>query len=105
MRSLRHGLRHEEMIEGITVMKRKSSESDEMRICDIQPIESLIRQDRKNLFYIGIKFANPQLHGDFPKGDSADEDVVLRIADKATRMATKFFVVVQPPQQGMRIEE
>ena len=28
MRSLRHGLSHEEMIEGITVMKRKSSKSD-----------------------------------------------------------------------------
>lgn len=32
MHSLRHGLRHEEMIEGITVMKRKSSKSDKMRI-------------------------------------------------------------------------
>ncbi len=105
MRSLRYGLGHEEMIEGITVMKRKSSKSDKMRIRDIQPIESLIRQDRKNLFYIGIEFANPQLHRDFPKGDSADEDVVLRIADNATRMLPELCVVVQPPQQGMRIEE
>jgi|GEM_PF-2901447 len=105
MRSLSHGLRHKEMIEGITVMKRKSSKSDKMRIRDIQPIESLVRQDRKNLVYIGIKLANPQLHGDFPKGDSADEDVVLRIADKTTRMVPQLHVVVQPPQQGMRIEE
>lgn len=105
MRSLHHGLCHEQMIEGITVMKRKSSKSDKMRIRDIQPIESLIRQDRKNLVYIGLEFANPQLHDDFPKGDSTDEHVVLSIADKTTRMATKFFVVVQPPQQGMRIEE
>jgi hypothetical protein len=106
MRSLRHRLRHEEMIEGITMMKRKSSKSDKMRIRDIQPIESLIRQDRKNLFYIGIEFANPQLHGDFPKGDSTDEDVVLRITDKTTRMVPELHVVVvQPPQQGMRIEE
>ncbi|NRQ18314.1 hypothetical protein BHMPCIPO_05577 [Ensifer sesbaniae] len=67
MRSLRHSLRHEKMIEGITVMKRKSPKSDKMRICDIQPIEALTRQDRKNLFYIGIKFADPQLHGDFPR--------------------------------------
>ncbi|MDH6297784.1 hypothetical protein M2315_004274 [Agrobacterium fabrum] len=72
MCALRHGLRHKEMIEGITVMKRKSCESDKMRVRDIQPIETLIRQDRKNLFYIGIEFANPQLHGDFPKGDSTD---------------------------------
>ena len=105
MRSLRHGLRYEEMIKGITVMKRKSSKSDEMRICDIQPIEPLIRQDRKNLVYIGIKFANPQLHGDFPKGDGTNEDVVPRIADKTTRMLPEFLVVIQPPQQGMRIEE
>ncbi|MET3616031.1 hypothetical protein ABID16_004380 [Rhizobium aquaticum] len=105
MRTLRHGLRHEEMVKGITVMKRKSSKSDKMRIRDIQPIESLIRRDRKNLFYIGIEFANPQLHGDFPKRDSTDEDVVLSIADKTTRMVPEFHVVVQPPQQGMRIEE
>jgi len=105
MRSLRHGLRHEEMIKGITVMKRKSSKSDKMRIRDIQPIESLIRQDRKHLFYIGIKFADPQLHRDFLKGDRADEDVVLRIADKTTRVAPQLHVVVQPPQQGMRIGE
>jgi len=85
------------MIKGITVMKRKSSKSDEMRIRDIQPIESLIRQDRKNLVYIGIKFANPQLHRDFPKGDGTDEDVVLRIADKPTRMLPEFLVVIQPP--------
>lgn len=54
MRSLRHGLRREKMIEGIAVMKRKSRTSDKMRICNIQPIESLTRQNRKNL-YIGIK--------------------------------------------------
>src|SRR6266576_1788048 len=105
MRSLRHGLRHEEMVEGIAVMKRKSSKSDKMRICDIQPVESLIRQDRNNLFYIGIKFTDPQLHGDFPKGDSTDEDVVCRIADKSTRMVPQLLVVVQPPQQSMRIEQ
>lgn len=35
MRSLRHGLRHEKMIEGIAVMKRKSRTSDKMRICNI----------------------------------------------------------------------
>ena len=86
-------------------MKRKSPKSDKMRICDIQPIEALTRQDRKNLFYIGIKFADPQLHGDFPKGDRTDEDVVLRIADKASRMIPELLVVVQPPQQGMRIEQ
>ncbi|MEY9164536.1 hypothetical protein ABIE78_002655 [Sinorhizobium fredii] len=105
MRSLRHGLRHEKMIEGIAVMKRKSRKSDKMRICDIQPVESLTRQDRKNLFYIGIKFADPQLHRDFLKGDGTDEDVVLRIADKASRMIPQLLVVVQPPQQGMRIEQ
>jgi hypothetical protein len=93
------------MIERITVMKRKSSKSDKMRIRDIQPIESLIRQDRNDLFYIGIEFANPELHGDFPKGDSTNEDVILRIADKTTRMVPELHVVVQPPQQGMRIEE
>jgi hypothetical protein len=85
------------MIKGITVMKRKSSQSDKMRIRDIQPIETLIWQDRKNLVYIGIEFAYPQLHGDFPKGDSTDKDVVLRIADKTTRMVPEFLVVVQPP--------
>ncbi len=65
MRSLRHGLRHEK-VEGIAVMKRKSRKSDKMRICNIQPVESPARQDRKNLFYIGIKFADPQLHR-FPR--------------------------------------
>jgi hypothetical protein len=104
MRSLRHGLRHEQMIEGIAVMKRKSSKSDKMRIRDIQPIEPLPRQDRKDLFYIGIKFADPQFHGDFPKEDSADEDVVLGIADKATRVVPQL-IVVQSPQQCMRIEQ
>lgn len=69
MRSLRHGPRHEKMIEGIAVMKCKGRKSDKMRICDIQPVEPLTRRDLKNLFYIGIKFADPQLHGDFPKGD------------------------------------
>lgn len=54
MRSVRHGLCHEKMIEGIAVMKRKSRKSDKMRICNIQPVESPARQDRKNLFYIGI---------------------------------------------------
>ncbi len=90
MRSLRHRLGHEQMIEGIAVMKRKSSESDKMRIRDVQPIEPLIRQDRKNLVQVGIKFADPQLHGDFPKGDDADQNVVLGIADKATRMLPSF---------------
>jgi len=74
------------MVKGITVMKRKSSQSDKMRIRDFQPIETLIWQDCKNLVYIGIEFAYPQLHGDFPKGDSTDKDVVLRIVDKTTRM-------------------
>ena len=49
MRFFRHGLRHEKMIEGIAVMKRKSRKSDKMRICDVQPIKTLRRQDRKNL--------------------------------------------------------
>lgn len=49
MRSLSHRLGHEQMIEGIAVMKRKSSESGKMHIGDVQPIEALIRQDRKNL--------------------------------------------------------
>ncbi|AAM54892.2 hypothetical protein EV130_11357 [Rhizobium azibense] len=86
IRSLRHGLRHEQMIERIAVMKWKSSESDKMRVRDIQPVETLIRQNRNNLFDIGIKFADAQLHSDFPKGDSTDEDIILGIANKATRM-------------------
>jgi hypothetical protein len=32
-------------------MKRKNSQSDKMRILDIQPVESLTRQDRKKLLY------------------------------------------------------
>jgi hypothetical protein len=90
MRSLRHGLRHEEMIERIATIKRKSNKSGKMRFRDIQPIESLLRQDHKNLFYICIKLADPQPHGDFPKGDNTDEDIVHRIADKATRMVPSF---------------
>lgn len=77
MRSLRHGLRQEKMIEGIAVMKRKSRKSDTLRICNIQPVESPARQDRKNPFYIGIKFADPRLNH-FPKGYGTDEDDVLR---------------------------
>ncbi|MBB2754875.1 UNVERIFIED_ORG: hypothetical protein GGI57_005612 [Rhizobium aethiopicum] len=46
----------------------------------------MIRQNRNNLFDIGIKFADAQLHSDFPKRDSTDEDIILGIADKATRM-------------------
>lgn len=49
------------MIAGIAVMKRESSKSDKMRVFDIQPIETLTRQDRKNLFYIGIELADPRL--------------------------------------------
>ncbi|MDH0910540.1 hypothetical protein N5C66_23635 [Rhizobium pusense] len=48
-------------------MKRESSKSDKMRVCDIQPVETLMRQNRKDLFYIGIELADPQLQGDFPK--------------------------------------
>lgn len=55
---LGHGLGHEEMIKGIAVMKRESSKSDKMCVCDIQPIETLIRQDRKNLFYSGTEPAD-----------------------------------------------
>jgi hypothetical protein len=47
------------------------------------PFESLIRQYRKNLVYIGVRLADPQLLGDFPYEDRTDEDVVVRIADKA----------------------
>lgn len=39
---MRYGLRHEKMIEGVAMMKRKSGESDRMDICDIQPVESLM---------------------------------------------------------------
>ncbi|SEI14755.1 hypothetical protein SAMN05216228_102835 [Rhizobium tibeticum] len=90
MRSLRHRLGHEQMIEGIAVMKRKSSKSNKMSIRNVQPIETLLRQDRKNLVQIGIKLADPQLHGDFPQGEDADQNVVLGIADKATRMLPHF---------------
>lgn len=61
MRLLCHDLGHEEMIERIAV------KSNKMCDCDIQPIETLIRQNRKNLFYIGIELADPQLQGDFQK--------------------------------------
>lgn len=56
-RLLCRGLGHEEMIEGIAVMKRESSKSNKMRVFDIQPVETLMRQNRKDLFYIGIELA------------------------------------------------
>lgn len=62
------------------MMERKLSKYGQMRVGNIEPVRSLIRQDRKDLIHIRIELADPQFYGDFPEGNDAYEHIVFGIA-------------------------
>lgn len=94
MCSFRDRLRHQQMIEWVTMVKRKLSKCNQTRVGNIEPIEPLIRQDCKDLVYICIKLANPQFYGDFPKGNDAYEHIIFGLAYQAAHMTAQPVIVI-----------
>lgn len=48
MRRFRNCLRHEQMVKGITMMRGKDGKGGQVRICNLKPLKSLIRQNAED---------------------------------------------------------
>ncbi len=66
MRTLGERLRHEEMIERIAMVNRKSGQRNQMGIGNVLALKAVVREDAKNFRDIRIELADAQLHGDLP---------------------------------------